>query len=1137
MSLSKEEKQKVFREELEHMRKNGYITNEEFTRLLHARGAYLADSKSQKKEPTIREQVTTSERAKPVKSKRPMLLVKKKKNERTPEQIRERNITWSLILGVAILLVTGLIVATSQWDQMGAVTKVVSISFVSLFFFILSYGTGRFLKIKQTAFAFLTLGSLLLPIIIVAVGYFELLGSSISLFGKGRHLLGLIGTGLPLPLYIRHAFVHRSRLYVWISLLFLSLSVGFALGALPLSVDIFYFGLMLYNAALLWAYTRYRTHGTFKLFTTEVPLFTQLNLVLSTLLMLFFFESELFYSFNVLLTATVYMAMVFVYKTREYQFVFSVMIVYAVYQLVENTPLVVMDELVYALVGMLYLGFAYAFQRHTFINQVFRYTSGVVSFLAFLYMTYESILIQEEAGSWILFSAYGVITINYLVLSHLTNYVLFTYLTPVFFFISMAQLWDFIQTGPWFVFLFFSAILLLLYVGVWTRSWWLASVKESSFYTALFMLIGCLYFSLGEARYDYSSLMLLMVSITAYYVKRGTINTKTSNTAVWVLPMALVSAAVTFYPKVLESFPAYEDGFSISSHLAIAALILIAFHYIWRRLKEIMISNSTFYVAQGTYILAMLSLFTNVQVDVMVVRPLLLFVGMAMMYLLVQFTGKSYLWGCVSIVAFAFYLSLIEPFGLLAFSSVLTYLVFAPVVLLVIGEAGEKKWPGIRPYFYWLGHIIQPLVIGLILLNQMGSNPVHPLILIVPLVVYLFSSWAAVREWEVQTMLYAAMSIVFLQILTVPSTYGLWENTPKEYAFFVSSILFSLLWWVIPPLWQKRVEGYIVPFSIFGLIMIVTEKVVTGPPVLLTGLGYAVLILFFLHQREWWLVRFIPLGLTLVVWEKADISWSLLPLTSALVTCIAALAGMGRIFHERLVGPGTRADAYSWAALAYIAYLSRYTVWDESVWIRILPVLLLGGWLFLGANRWFEKWVRSSFYSGAAASMYVVYLMILEAYREPAPDLFLAEFEVLPIIGVLTLLRRRVWSASKEVMNWVQFAALLFIAGYLVVDAIQSHTIWDAWIIGGLSLLSMVTGMQLRIKSYLLVGMGVMIFNILYQTRPYWGNVPWWVYLLIAGLVLIGIASYNEWQKQRSESDSQGEQKWRKVWKAFKKWN
>ncbi|SDN95302.1 hypothetical protein [Halobacillus aidingensis] len=42
-ALSKEEKQRVFREQLNHLKENGYITDQEYTRLLQAQGAYLAD--------------------------------------------------------------------------------------------------------------------------------------------------------------------------------------------------------------------------------------------------------------------------------------------------------------------------------------------------------------------------------------------------------------------------------------------------------------------------------------------------------------------------------------------------------------------------------------------------------------------------------------------------------------------------------------------------------------------------------------------------------------------------------------------------------------------------------------------------------------------------------------------------------------------------------------------------------------------------------------------------------------------------------------------------------------------------------------------------------------------------------------
>ncbi|GEN52778.1 hypothetical protein [Halobacillus faecis] len=1135
-ALSKEEKQTVFREQLNHLKENGYITDQEFSKLMQAQGAYLADYESP--EPGRKmgtEEVQTQSTTQPKPKPKPKPKPDKKKKERTPEQIRERNITWTLILGVSILLITGLIVATSQWDQMGAATKVVSISCVSLFFFTLSYGTGRFLKIKQTAFAFLTLGSLLIPIIIVAIGYFELFGPYLSLDGEGRHLLGLMGTAIPLPLYLRHAFVHRSRLYVWIALLFLSLSVGFLLGALPLSLDAFYLGLMLYNAGLLFAYITLKNRNHLELFIKEVPLFAQLNIVISTLLMLFFYENEVFYSFNLLLTASVYMAMVFVYKTKEYQFVFSVMLVYAVYQLVENTPLYAVDSLVYALIGLIYLGFAFTFRSHTFIEKVFRWTSGVVSLLAFIYITYESILIKDESSSWLLLVAYLVIMVNYLVLANVTNHVIFPYFASLFFFVSAAQLWDLIKVGPWYFFLFTAASLLFLYGGIWTKVKWLRELKDSNLYTSLFVLTGCLYFALYDLQYGYSALMLLIVSLLAFFVKKSDSHDDRKRTAVWTLPSGLLAASVIFYQKFLEWVPAYSEGYSISFHMALTGGLLLGLHFLWKKAKEGDFEMSTFYIAQGTYVAAMLLLLVDDGVDPILVRPLLLITGIGMMYLLVRYSNKTCYWSFVSVASLGFYTSLISPLRIDSFSNILMYMVFAPVLLIAVGEWGERKSKGMRPHFYLLGHLVQPFIVLLILLDQLGTENVHPVLLIIPLTVYVFSTLKAGRESGTKTMLYAALTTGYLFVVTLPKELG-WVEIPYEYAFLASSFLYALVWFFVSAQWKKRMEWYIIPFSILGLFVIISDVPFEAEGEWMLVLAYTVFNLFFLHQRPWPIVRFVPLVLTFGLWEKLRVFWTDVDMIVVLALGIVLLLGAGKVLQKRLFGPGINADAYTWTALLYIGYLNLYTLWDESVWIRVLPVVLLSLWFYLGGKKCSEKYIQNVFYTGTAASLYGAYLMIVAAHNDYIPDLIIAEIQTLPVLFVLLFVRKNIWSAAAETMNYVQFAALLFISGYLVLDAIQSHTIWDAWIIGGLSLTSMVAGMQLRIKSYFLIGMGVLIFNIIYQTRPYWGNLPWWVYLLIAGLVLIGIASYNEWQKQRSESEKPMEQKWKKLWKAFMNW-
>lgn len=231
-------------------------------------------------------------------------------------------------------------------------------------------------------------------------------------------------------------------------------------------------------------------------------------------------------------------------------------------------------------------------------------------------------------------------------------------------------------------------------------------------------------------------------------------------------------------------------------------------------------------------------------------------------------------------------------------------------------------------------------------------------------------------------------------------------------------------------------------------------------------------------------------------------------------------------------------DWYAITAVFYLMYSSTFISIADSVWIKILPFLLLTLWLFVQVFRFKLVLVQQIIKTVGVISILPSYYLILDAYEEWIPELFKAEVAVLPLLGIVIGLSLKTWSSYKKVMNHTQLVVLLLVTAYLVADAIQSHTIWDALIIGGLSLVSMLVGMQYRIKSYFFVGIGVLIFNVIYQTKPYWGNMPWWVYLLIAGFALIGIASYNELQKQKTDGKKgKIEKKLKELYLRFKEWD
>ncbi|MBR8645216.1 hypothetical protein KEH51_16505 [[Brevibacterium] frigoritolerans] len=57
---------------------------------------------------------------------------------------------------------------------------------------------------------------------------------------------------------------------------------------------------------------------------------------------------------------------------------------------------------------------------------------------------------------------------------------------------------------------------------------------------------------------------------------------------------------------------------------------------------------------------------------------------------------------------------------------------------------------------------------------------------------------------------------------------------------------------------------------------------------------------------------------------------------------------------------------------------------------------------------------------------------------------------------------------------------------------------------------------MMKYKSYFIAGTGTILFNVYMNTNSMWSEMPWWLYLIIGGGLLIGIASFFEWKKQKT---------------------
>ncbi|MRH43785.1 hypothetical protein GH741_13995 [Aquibacillus halophilus] len=1145
--LPQEEREDIVRNELADLKKYNFINDKDYQFLISSYNKMaIKRQREANQEGYILAEKIEAEPNGEIKEKQQPKKQEKPKKKLTKEQVRERNISWSLILGVVLLLISGLVVATSNWEQMGPGLRVFSISFIAIFFLLLSGVSSKLLKIEKTAFAFLTLGSLLIPIVVVAIGFFELIGTYLSLTGEGRYFLGLIGALIPLPLYMRNAMKHRSRLFVWISYIFLTLTVAFLIASTGVSLDGFYLLIMLFNAALLYVYHRINVNQRIAIFIKELPAYSQLNLVISTLLMLFIYEQAVFYSFNLLLTAAIYISMVYVYRTKEYQFVFTALFAYGVYQLVEHTFLANVEFIIYSLVGIVYISFSFITKNNSYLERMFRFTSGIISFFVFVYVSYQGIVLKADENSLVLLVAYIVIALNYCYLAYLTNYKIFKYLSPVFIIVAGFQLWE--NINSWIginhpdLFMFLFGVGLFLAIGIYNKHKFILPIQRSSYYLSITLMIGCIAYSALAMEYIKVACFFLVLAVLSFIVIKKTQGVQERIIAEWGHSVSILLGFLVLYPKFISVSVEYENNFNIPFHYAVAGMLLFGISIGWGRYSESGLSRSTFYTGQFAYLFSLLQLLDYIEIDEYFVRPLLLLIGIGVFVWFVHRTKLTIFWLLVALTSFAFYGSLLSPLPLDSYEQSIVYLMFGPVILLLIEYFAGKKVQQLKPYFFWFAQVTLFLLILVVILDSVLSGNINPLVLFVPFSIYLYSTIIRSNEWQIKVFLYAAMTLIPILLATNIGYYNLFVQMPSPYIWLISSVLMAIGWLVIKQKnWRDRIGWYIIPFSLVGLFTVVTERYMFSPIELIPIFGYVLFNLLFLHKRKLSVFSVIPLALTLLVWEQQRHMFDSIVIYFICMASFLILLIVGRYLYEKLYyleKNNSYVDWYSIIALFYLFYSISFVTEQNTVWIEIAPILLISIWFFSQDNRLNNLMPKLTFKTLGAISIIPAYFLVLSEFYSWIPNLIRAELTVLPILSVTIFLSLRTWNNYSKIMKYVELIVLLLVTAYLIVDAIESNTVWDAVLMGSLALLSIIIGMQYRIKIYFFVGIGVLLFNVMYQTKPYWGNMPWWAYLLIAGSTLIGIASYHEWRKQRPDKDKAGRltEKIKRFFSSLKEW-
>ncbi|MBG9550464.1 hypothetical protein HUN92_13270 [Bacillus firmus] len=1096
--------QDIFQVELTKLKEKDYISSEHYEITMKAHHQYYQDLEELKREHIKAAKVALEISQKPIQQAK-----KTEKKKLSQEEIRERNISWLLNIGVILLLIGGLFVATSNWATMSNFMKSASIAVVSLLFYGFAFISGKVLKIERTSFAFIVLGSLFLPIFILSIGWFELLGPYLSYYGEGRYILGAAGSLLIFPVYSIFAQKLDSRLFVWFAYIALTACAGYTLAAFSLENDSFYLGLMLFNALLSAVFHRMKKHSSLKLFTREMICFAQINLLISTLLMLVFFNSHVFYSVNILLTAAVYLSMVYVTGRKEFHFVFSLLVVYGAYQLIENSMLNAAGPVFFALVGIGFLFVPLVMDKQYYWEKIFRMTSAAVSILAFLYISVEGILLMAGEPSASLLLAYTILAVQFIYLANVMANGLFAYLAPVFLAAALFQAVLMLDKAASFSNLslpvFSIGFMLFISFGYLLKYPFLKVVESSSRDVAVSIMFFSVVIAAGLLDWLAAGTMLLIFSFVLYLMNKAENRIFYKEAIPWAIPLS-IGFAFMFYGEHQRSYSSfYQNELGMAMNTILASIPLLILYGILSKRGHKNQARNVFLISLGFYTI---SLFTAAALTINEVwmRPAV-FIGGIIMYLaLYRLHKQSWIsYASASISLLAYFMILIGlPFNLTIFN----WVQFPLGAWILLGAAFyiSKKDFVLARGFSWIGHIYMPFAMILTFFIY-RENSIWPFM--VTLAVYWISFRVSAKEWKVKIFLYSSFITLFMVILT--GMEQIWEGSYSEYAILAVSCAVFIFWMTVRTQDKQRSVYFLIPWSVIGILAFLASYPFGVLPFIVSIIYTAGLILY-MHKTRLDILGAIPLFLLYAAVLKFLFINGIAPDMKIVISAGFGLAAVfiGKMVYAKIF-MGKKADSYTIVSLLFL--FTAYLLPSVSLWAEVLPGLLMSAFLFLQRGRVASQYFRLPGLLAGAALLEPYYSLIRNI---EIPDLFIREAYVLPLIILIIFFRKVLKGQYSKLTSKIQWGVLVAVSLLLVQDALASNTVYDALIVGTLSLISMLAGTFWRIKSYFFVGSGVLLLNVLLQTRPYWGNLPWWAYLLIAGSILISAASYNEWQKQKT---------------------
>ena len=110
----------------------------------------------------------------------------------------------------------------------------------------------------------------------------------------------------------------------------------------------------------------------------------------------------------------------------------------------------------------------------------------------------------------------------------------------------------------------------------------------------------------------------------------------------------------------------------------------------------------------------------------------------------------------------------------------------------------------------------------------------------------------------------------------------------------------------------------------------------------------------------------------------------------------------------------------------------------------------------------------------------------------------------------ITVLSRKVFKLDNTISTIIESVILPI----MFIIFIFNISLQVGLTLGIISVLSIIIGLVFKYKSYSVTGYVTLVLTVIIQTFELWGKMPWWVYLLITGIILVVLAALRESKKK-----------------------